>query len=450
MTPTAEQLEAWDRRHYWHGFTQMAEYEPLVIERAQGCRLIDVRGRSYLDGVSSIWCNVHGHRHPYIDQAVRDQLDRVAHNTSLGMSNATTVALAKRLADIAPGDLNHVFFASDGSAAVEAGLKIAFQYWHQCEPPQPGKTRFVALGGAYHGDTLGSVSVGRVPAFHQVYDPLLFPVLRLPSPEMYRLPEDVRPEEACDHYLSQAEALLSAEHEQIAAVVIEPRVQGAAGMILQPSGYVRGMRELTRQYNVLLIADEVAVGLGRTGTMFACEQEDVVPDLLCLGKGLSGGYLPLAVTLASEQVYRAFLGRYEQARTFFHGHTYGGNPLAAAAAHATLDLFEHEQTLARLPAKMARIAEHLTRIGRHPHVGDTRQCGMMVGIELVRNKETAEAYAWQEKRGYRACEHALERGVWLRPLGNVVIIVPPLVIETDDLDAIFHAAEEGIVVATRD
>ncbi len=442
--PTLAELRQWDRQIVWHAFTQMAEYEPLLIDRAEGCTLIDMDGRRLIDGVSSLWCNVHGHRHPRIDQAIRDQLDRVAHVTLLGMSHPTTVELAHRLTQIAPQGLNHVFFSDDGATAVEVALKMAFQYWRQCCEPRPEKTLYVAFEDAYHGDTLGSVSVGGVARFHQMFKSLLFDVKRLPAPDMYRLPEHVTPETACGHYLHQLEVLLQAEGERIAAVVIEPLMQCAAGLMLHPPGFLHGVRELTQRHNVLLIADEVAVGMGRTGKMFACQQEYVTPDLLCLAKGLTGGYLPLAATLATDEIWSAFLGTHGQSKTFFHGHTYGGNPLGAAAALATLDVFEEEATLANLQPKIARLAEHLARIAEHPQVGDVRQLGLIAGIELVREKATREPFPWEEKRGQRICQHALERGVWLRPLGNVVVIMPPLAISLAELDQLCTAVEAGI------
>lgn len=448
--PSLRDLEAWDREIVWHAFTQMAEYEPLIFERAEGCTLYDTHGRAYLDGISSLWCNVHGHRHPRIDAAIRAQLDRVAHVTSLGSSNPTTIMLAKRLVDIAPcgaGEqdrLAHVFFSDDGATAVEVALKMAFQYWRQCPRPRPGKTTYVALDGAYHGDTLGSVSIGGVGRFHEMFRPLLFDCLRLPAPDTYRLPSGVEQSQATAHYLGQVERLLAAEHERIAAVVVEPLVQGAAGMIMQPTGYLAGLRELTRRNNVLLIADEVAVGFGRTGKMFACEHERVVPDLLCLAKGITGGYLPLAATLATDEIWRAFLGTYAESKTFYHGHTYGGNPLAAAAALATLDVFEEEQTLAKLPPKIARLGEHLQRLSGHQHVGSVRQCGLIGAVELVRDRATREPYPWTEKRGIRVCLVARRHGVLLRPLGNVLVIMPPLSIALDELDQVMLAMEKGI------
>jgi len=446
--PTPEQLETWDRTLVWHAFTQMAEYEPLIIERAEGCVLVDVDGNEYIDGVSSLWCNVHGHRHPALDAAVREQLDRVAHVTSLGASNPTTIKLARRLVDLAPPGLAHVFFSDDGATAVEVAVKMAFQYWQQRDDPRPQKTCYVALGDAYHGDTLGCVSVGGVERFHAMFRPLLFETIRLPCPNPYRPPEGVRAENLLEHSLAALEEVLAEHHQRIAALVIEPLVQAAAGMIVHPCGYLRGVRELTRKYDVLLIADEVAVGFGRTGRMFACGHEDVAPDLLCLAKGLTGGYLPMAATLTTDEIWRAFLGEYAEGKTFFHGHTYGGNPLGAAVALATLDVFEEEQTLEQMPEKIERLAGHLDRIASLPHVGNVRQCGLIAGIELVREKATKEPYPWSEKRGVRVCDHARHNGVFLRPLANVIVIMPPLAIRGDQLDRIAAVIEEGIVEAT--
>jgi adenosylmethionine-8-amino-7-oxononanoate aminotransferase len=445
--PTVAELKAWDRQFVWHPFTQMAEYEPLILERAQGCVLYDIEGRQYLDGVSSLWCNVHGHRHPRIDAAIREQLDRVAHVTLLGASNPGAIRLAKRLVDLAPSGLEHVFFSDDGATAVEVALKMAFQYWRQRSDPRPEKTTYLTLGDAYHGDTLGSVSVGGVERFHAMFRPLLFETLRTPAPDTYRTPQGVTPENLLAYHLGLLEDILREHHRRIAAVVIEPLVQAAAGIVVHPRGYLRGVRELSQRYDVLLVADEVAVGMGRTGRMFACEHEQVTPDLLCIAKGLTGGYMPLAATLATDTIWQAFLGTYTQSKSFFHGHTYGGNPLGAAAALATLDVFDEEQTLARLQAKIDRLAEHLQRIARLPHVGHTRQCGMMAGIELVRDVATREPYPWAEQRGQRVCQVARSQGVLLRPLGNVIVIMPPLAIELDQLDRIAAAVEAGILAA---
>ena len=449
MSMTHEKLRQWDREIVWHAFTQMAEYEPFIIERADGCTLTDIDGKQYLDGVSSLWCNVHGHRHPKLDAAVRGQLDRMAHVTLLGASHPPAIQLAKRLTELAPAGLQHVFYSDDGATAVEVAVKMAFQYWQQRHDPRPSKTQFVAFNMAYHGDTIGCVSLGGMAQFHAMFQPLLFSPLRLPVPDTYRLPPGVSSETACQFYLDALQRTLSAHHHEVAAVVMEPLMQAAAGMMTHPAGFLRGVRELTRDYDVLLIADEVAVGMGRTGTLFACEREDVQPDLVCLAKGLTGGYLPLAATLTTNEIWQAFLGPYAEAKAFFHGHTYGGNPLGAAVAIASLDLFEEEQTLVQAVPKIARMREHLQRLKSHPHVGDVRQCGMMAGIELVRDQGTGEPFAWQEKRGQRVCAHTIQEGVWLRPLGNVVVLVPPLAISIEQLDRICEAVERGIEVATR-
>lgn len=445
---TIEELERWDREIVWHAFTQMAEYRPFIIERAYGCTLVDVQGRKYLDGVSSLWCNVHGHRHPRLDAAVREQLDKVAHVTSLGASNPTTIRLAKRLVEIAPAGLSHVFFSDSGATAVEVALKMAFQYWRQRQDARPKKTKYVAFDAAYHGDTLGSVSVGGVARFHEMFRPLLFDVIRLPTPDTYRLPHDILPEELAAFHLMKLESTLAEHNEEIAAVVIEPLMQAAAGMIAHPAGFLKGVRDITQKYDVLLIADEVAVGMGRTGKMFACEHESVAPDFLCLAKGLTGGYMPLAATLTTGSIWRAFLGDYVESKTFFHGHTYGGNPLGAAVALATLEVFEEEQTLQLMAAKSEQLQTFLERMAKHPHVGHVRQRGLMAGIELVQDKSTKEPFAWSEKRGLRVCESALQDGVWLRPLGNVVVVMPPLAISQDELGQICNSIERGIEVAT--
>ncbi|MCI0335452.1 MAG: adenosylmethionine--8-amino-7-oxononanoate transaminase [Planctomycetes bacterium] len=447
-TITNSDLRDWDRRHYWHAFTQMSEYEPLIIERAEGCRLIDIAGREYLDGAASLWCNVHGHRHPRIDAAIREQLDRVAHCTSLGMGCDTTARLAKRLADLAPGDLEHVFFSSDGSSAVEVALKMAFQYWRQCENARPEKTKFIALGEAYHGDTIGSASVGGIPRFHALFKPLLFDVVRAPLPDPRRLGPTASPQLATETFLGELKSLLQAHHRELAAMVIEPLVQCAAGMVMHPLGYLRGVRELTKRYDVLLIADEIAVGFGRTGTMFACEQEGVVPDFLCLGKGLAGGYLPMAATLTNDRIYNAFLGSHHESRTLHHGHTFSGNPLAAAAALVSLDVFDDEQTLARLSPKVARLGEHLGKLAEHRHVATTRQRGLIGALELTPDKSTGVPYPAQERRAWETCCETLSRGVWLRPLADVLYVMPPLAISLNEIDLMMDTLVAAIDVVT--
>jgi adenosylmethionine-8-amino-7-oxononanoate aminotransferase len=439
-----------DRFHHWHGFTQMAEYEPLLIESAEGSWLIDTHGRRLLDGVSSLWCNVHGHRHRRIDNAIVDQLTRVAHVTSIGMGCTTTALLAQRLAEITPGDLDHCFFSSDGSSAVEAALKIAIQYWQlksqaDQKPELAKKVRFLALGAAYHGDTTGAVSLGDIPLFHRIFAPILFEAIRGPLPDTYRLPPGVSKESACDHYALAIEAMISQHADELAAVVIEPLVQGAAGMIMHPSGFLRRLRQTCDSYGVLLIADEVATGFGRTGKMFACQHESVVPDLLCLGKGLTGGYLPMAATVARRFIFDAFLGPRGAGKQFFHGHTYSGNPLAAAAAIASLDVFRHEDVLENATLRATQIAAGLARLQHHRHVGDIRQCGMMTGIELVSSRQSQSRFDAADQIGNRVCQAATRRGVWIRPLGDVVVLMPPLSISKDETRLLLDSVCEAVV-----
>jgi adenosylmethionine-8-amino-7-oxononanoate aminotransferase len=417
-------LVAADRAHLWHPFTQQRGWEqeePLIVERAEGTDLIDVGGQRYIDGVSSLWCNVHGHRHPRIDAAVREQLDSVAHSTMLGLSHRPAIELATRLVEIAPPGLTRVFYSDSGSTAAEIALKMAFQYWRQRGEERP---RFVALRMAYHGDTIGSVSVGGIDLFHSLYRPLLFDTLKVS-------PGD----------LEEMDRLLASHAGEVAAVIMEPLVQGAAGMLVHPEGYLRGVRELCDRHGVLLILDEVATGFGRTGRMFACEHEDVAPDLMCVAKGITGGYLPLAATLASERVYEGFLGEFEEFRTFFHGHTYTGNPLACAAALATLDVFEEERTLERLGPKISLLADLLEPVAELSAVRSIRRCGFMVGIELA-------DFPLHERMGHQVTMEARARGAIVRPLGDVVVLMPPLAISAAELTRLVAITAEAIEAAT--
>jgi adenosylmethionine---8-amino-7-oxononanoate aminotransferase len=415
-----------DHDHVWHPFTQQqgwSEEEPLTIERAAGSHVIDLNGRRYIDGTSSLWCNVHGHRHPAIDAAVRRQLDRVAHTTMLGLSHPGSAELAARLVAIAPPGLSRVFYSDSGSTAAEVALKMAFQYQAQRGGEHARRTSFVKLNGAYHGDTIGSVSVGGIDLFHGAYGPLLFET------------HAVEPGDAAD-----LERVLSAHGNEVAAVIVEPLVQGAAGILVQPRGYLRAVRELCDAHGVLLICDEVATGFGRTGTMFACEQEDVAPDFLCLAKGITGGYLPLAATLTTEAVYEGFLGAPEEQRTFFHGHTYTGNPLACAAALANLDVFERERTIERLQPKIALLAERLEEIEAMPEVAEVRRCGFMTGIDLGAHDPAL-------RMGHRVTLEARERGAIVRPLGDTVVVMPPLSISAADLSRLLDVVAESIAAA---
>jgi adenosylmethionine---8-amino-7-oxononanoate aminotransferase len=448
-----ETLAEWDKSHVWHPFTAQAEWaasEPLVIQRGEGVYLYDAAGNRYIDGVSSLWCNVHGHRHPSLDAAIRGQLEQIAHSTLLGLTHPTAIELAKELVDRAPAGLTWVFYSDDGATAVEVALKLAFQYWRQKSDPEPSRTRFLALGGAYHGDTLGDVSIGGVDRFHAMFSPLLFTALRAPTPYCYRCPLGLtRPE--CDVACLKAVDALLADHEgQVAAVVVEPRVQCAAGMIVHPDGYLRGLREITRKHGVLLIADEVAVGIGRTGKLFACETEGVSPDFLCLAKGLTGGYLPLAATLTTEEIHSAFVGTAGDEKTFYHGHTYGGNPLGAAVALATLKVFDEEQTLQQLPAKIDMLRAWLSKMAGLPHVGDVRQCGLIGGVELVADKAAKTPYPWADQVGAKVCRLARDRGLLIRPLGNVIVLMPPLAITADVLTEMLTIIESCIRAITED
>jgi adenosylmethionine-8-amino-7-oxononanoate aminotransferase len=444
MSMSRMALEHWDRHHLWHAFTQMQEYEPLLIERGEGCWLIDVDGTRYLDGSASMWCNVHGHRHPRLDAALAAQAGRVAHTTNLGLSNPTTVEFARRLVEVAPPGLDRVFFSDDGSTAVEAALKMAFQFWRQTTPARPEKIRFVAIHEAYHGDTLGAVGVGGVDRFTAMFEPLTFAPLRLAPPG---LPDAAGRGPSCAESLAALDALLAAHAGEIAAVVMEPLVQMAGGIIVHPEGYLRGVRELTHRHDVLLILDEVATGFGRTGTMFACQREEVVPDFLCLAKGLTAGYLPMAATLTHGCVWDAFLGTHADQRAFYHGHTYGGNPLAAAVGLASLDIFRDERVLERLPASIERLAGHAAELRRLPQVGDVRQCGLVLGIDLVADKATGRRHPWQEYRGRRVCTAARGDGALVRPLGDVVVIMPPLCITEPELDQLVTATAAAIRAA---
>ena len=433
-------------RPLWHPFTQMADFEtaqPFVVESASGNWLIGTDGRKLLDGVASLWCNVHGHRVSQIDRAIRDQLDLVAHSTLLGSSSVPAEALAARLVEIAPPGLSHVFFAENGASAVEVALKMAYQHWQQRGEVE--RRRFIAFDNAYHGDTLGAVSVGGIELFHASFQPLLFDVPRAPSPYFYRCPDGHSSALECgDHALRMLDDLLGRHHGEVCAVILEPLVQGAAGMIIQPPGFLAGVRRLRDQHHVLVILDEVATGFGRTGTMFASEQEDVAPDLMVLGKGITGGYLPLSAVLATENIYESFLGSPTSGRTFYHGHTYTGNQLACAAAIANLDLFRDEPVLETARDRAGQLASELEVLGDVGCVGEVRQKGLMVGIELVADRGTREPFAAEDRVAWNACLRMRERGVLIRPLGDVVVLMPPLSITTDELSLLTGALHQEL------
>jgi len=445
--PSTKQLSNWDRRYLWHPFTQMQEWQqedPLIIERGKGSYLIDTEGNKYLDGTSSIWVNLHGHRHPILNRAVKRQLDKIAHSTFLGLSNPPAIELARELIRIAPKGLTRVFYSDNGSTAVEIALKMAVQYWQQQHPEAGPKNTFLHLKMAYHGDTLGAVSVGNIELFHSKFKPLLFPTLNAEPPYCYRCPLNLTHPACRMACIEPIEQLLKNHQHELAGFIIEPLMQAAAGMIPQPAGYLTRIRELCTKYKVLLITDEVATGFGRTGKMFAGEHERVTPDLMAISKGLTGGYMPLAATLTTNEIYRGFLGTYGEFKTFFHGHSFTGNPLGCAVALANLHVFRQEKTLSRLSPKIKMLTRWLKPIADNPQVGDVRQRGFMVGIELVRDRTTKEPYPLNAKAGHRVAAIARGKGLILRPIGNVVVLMPPLSTTAEELNTMVNILKESI------
>jgi len=462
-------LEDLDKKYIWHPFTQMRDWleeKPVIISEGRDCFIKDIYGRWYLDGVSSMWVNIHGHRKKEIDEAIKEQIDRISHSTLLGLSNVPAIQLSERLIKLFSQSLVgsqlpnppipllvkgggggfKVFYSDNGSTSVEVALKMAFQYW--LHKGVTGKNSFLSLENAYHGDTLGAVSVGGIETFHKVFRPLLFKTYNAPSPYCYRCESGLSYPDCKTACLKKMEAILRKHSSEIAAVIIEPLVQAAGGMLVAPAGYLKGVRDLCTEYKALMIADEVATGFGRTGKMFACEHEAVTPDIMCLSKGITGGYLPLAVTIATDEIYNAFLGEFRELKTFFHGHSYTGNPLACAAALACLDIFEKEETLKNLQPKIELLEGWLKEISELPHVGDARNKGLMAGVELVKDKNTKEPYAWEEKMGWKAAYHARDNGVFIRPLGNVMVIMPPLSISIENLGRMLGIIKNAISAVT--
>jgi adenosylmethionine---8-amino-7-oxononanoate aminotransferase len=446
---TTEQLRLWDKRHVWHPFTQMQEWErdeQIIIAKGEGCWLIDTDGNRYLDGVASMWTNVHGHCRRELNDALKDQVDRLEHSTLLGLASEQSIILAARLAEITPPGLDRFFYSDNGSTAMEVAVKMAYQY--QVHLGRPERSRFITFKNAYHGDTLGAVSVGGIGIYHTTFKPLMFETLQAPAPYCYRC------ELGCSRLscnmacVDALEELMKESAGLVAGLVIEPLVQGAGGMIVQPAGFLKRVRALCDRYDILMIADEVATGFGRTGEMFACHHEGVVPDIMAISKGIAAGYLPLAATVTGDKVYSAFLGSYSELKTFFHGHTFTGNPLACAVALKSLQLFQQDNLLAALQPKIARLKHGLNEFAALPHVGDVRQCGLAAGVELVENRETGTPYPWEERVGIRVCLEARKRGVFSRPLGNTIVIFPPLVISDSELDLLLDVLKQSIRVIT--
>jgi len=444
MSDQTQHLRALDRKHIWHPFTQMAgwmdENFPVIVA-GDGVHLIDSDGRRYLDGVASIWTNVHGHCVPKIDAAVRAQLDRIAHSTLLGLGGEASIRFAAELAPHLPGDLQRIFYSDNGATAVEVAIKIAFAYWRHVGRPE--KKIFYRFENAYHGDTIGSVSVGGIDTFHSLYQPLLFDSPVLPYPYAPPFPKERDRAAYAQDCIAHIEQTLREGAGEAAGVILEPLMQGAGGMHPAPSGFLRKLRELCNELDILLIADEVAVGFGRTGKLFACEHENVIPDLMAMAKGISGGYLPLAATAMREKVYDAFLGEHREMKTFFHGHTYTGNPLACAAASASLKLLLGN-VLPELPAKIDVFSDALSQLEKLPNVGDVRRVGLMTGIELVADPHTNAPYDVDLRMGHRVTLAARERGAIIRPLGDTVVLMPPLAMTADQLRELVAITGEAI------
>jgi len=419
---------------------------PLVpISRGEGPWLYDFEGRRYLDAISSWWVNLFGHANPRINAAVRAQLDRLEHVILAGFTHEPVLELSERLTRLLPGGLTRCFYADNGSSAIEVAVKMSFHYW--LNRGQPRKRRFITLSNSYHGETLGALAVGDVQLYKDVYRPLLMDVITVPSPDCYEREEGEGWEEHSRRMFGHMERALAEHADETAAVVVEPLVQCAGGMRMYHPAWLAMLREACDRHGVHLIADEIAVGFGRTGTLFACEQAGIRPDFICLSKGLTGGYLPLSVVVTTEDVYGAFYDDYTRLSAFLHSHSYTGNPLACAAALATLDIFESERVVERNRSLAARMAAAAAPLAGHPHVAEVRQTGMILAIELVRDRRSREPFDWRERRGLRLYEHALSREVLLRPLGPVVYWMPPYVIGDDEVALLAEVTAEGIELA---
>ena len=438
-----ETLVAWDKRYLWHPFTQMQDWlaeDPIIIERGEGCYLIDIAGNRYIDGIASMWTNVHGHNHPDLNTALKTQLDKIAHTTLLGYSNIPAIQLAQKLVELTPPGLNKVFYSDNGSTAVEVALKMAYQYWQHKGEPQ--RKLFLHFDNAYHGDTIGAMSVGGIDSFHNTFDSLLFKGIRVSAPEPH--PDST----VKNRWLNAVERALSEHVGQIAGIILEPIVQGAGGMLISPKGFLKELAALAKRSETLLIVDEVMTGLGRTGKMWACEHENVTPDFLCTAKGLAGGYLPLAATLTTDEIYNAFLGEYRDLKTFFHGHTFTGNPLACAVALENIAIFERENLLPRLQPTIEHFRNRLQEFYELPHVSDVRVCGLVAGVELMEDPDTGTPYPFEEKVGIQVCKEALTRGAILRPLVNTIVLMPPLQISISELDTLLDIVYTSITTVT--
>jgi adenosylmethionine---8-amino-7-oxononanoate aminotransferase len=443
---TKTELLRLDRAHVWHPCTQEKDHEllpPIPIARGEGSWLIDVDGKRYLDGVSSWWVNLFGHNHPRLNRALSEQVAKISHHIFAGFTHQPAVELAERLCTLAPGNLSRVFFADNGSSAIEAALKMSFQYWQQSSRPK--KTRFLSLSAAYHGETLGALAVGGCELYRDIYRPLLLDTLQAQGPDCFRCPYGLQRDSCAAECFASLEDVAEAHQEEIAAIIVEPLIQAAAGMRIYPPLYLKKLRTLCDRLAIHYIADEIAVGFGRTGKMFANEHAGIGPDLLCLSKGITGGYLPLSVVVSTEEIYQAFYDDYPTLKAFLHSHSYTGNVLACALAVEVQKIFAEEGILAQLPAKMAQFDAAALRFRDLPHVGEFRRCGIVAAIELVQDKAAKVGYPWQERRGYQVYQAALQRGALLRPLGNVVYFMPPLTIKAEELDLLLEIAYDALL-----
>ncbi len=452
VSPTlTEELVRRDLGALWHPCTQMKDHEqfpPIPIRRGQGVWLEDYEGKRYLDAISSWWVNLFGHGHPRINAAVREQLNQLEHVLLAGFTHEPAIALAERLTAIVPPGLSRCFFADNGSSAVEVALKMSFHYWRN--RGEVRRTKFICLDNSYHGETLGALAVSNIPLYKSTYAPLLMETLVAPSPDCYTREPGATWMEHSRRMFEPMRALLQQHAGEVCAVIVEPLVQCAGGMRMYHPVYLRLLREACDHFGVHLIADEIAVGFGRTGTLFACEQAGITPDFLCLSKGLTGGYLPLSAVLTTETIYSAFYGDYQNLTAFLHSHSYTGNPLACRAALATLDIFAGEAVLDNNRALARAMAEATRHFAEHPHIAEVRQTGMILAVEMVKDKTTREPYPWRERRGLTVYRHALERGALLRPLGNVIYFMPPYLITPEEIQFLAEVAWEGIQLAIRD
>ena len=448
---TNQSFSARDLSVLWHPCTQMKDHETLPIipiKKGQGVWLEDFDGNHYLDAISSWWVNLFGHANPYINAALKDQLDTLEHVIFAGFTHESAIKLAEKLVEVTPEGLNRCFFADNGSSAVEVALKMSFHYWRNLGQTQ--KTKFVTLENSYHGETLGALAVGNVQLYKDTYAPLLMEVITVPGPDCYYRETGESWADYSTRRFALMEQVLQANAESISAVIIEPLVQCAGNMRMYDPVYLTLLRAACDKYNVHLIVDEIAVGFGRTGTLFACEQADISPDFMCLSKGLTGGYLPLSAVLTTHQIYQAFYDDYQKLTAFLHSHSYTGNALACRAGLATLDIFQNNNVIENNKSLIKVLAELAQRFNEHTHVAEVRQTGMILAIEMVKNKRTREPYSWQERRGYKVYQYALSKGVILRPLGNVIYFMPPYIITKEELLLIAQVAWDGIDHAVRD